>query len=60
MTLTFRFRTIRQVLAVGFSFLIVLLLVAGGVGWFSLTRMAEQVSETLADAQLPVRAHVGD
>jgi methyl-accepting chemotaxis protein len=49
--LTFRFQTIRQVLTVGFTFLILLLLGAGAVGWVSMTRMADQVSETLADAQ---------
>src|SRR5437762_5994676 len=47
----FRFQTIRQVLSVGFSFLIVLLLAAGAVGWFSMNRMADQVSSTLAGAQ---------
>src|SRR2546423_1489689 len=46
-----RFQTIRQVLTVGFSFLIVLMLGAGAVGWFSMNRMADQVSSTLADAQ---------
>jgi methyl-accepting chemotaxis protein len=51
MKLPFNFRTIRQVLTVGFSFLIVLLLGAGAVGWFSMTRMADRVTETLADAQ---------
>ena len=51
MKLPFKFRTIRQVLAVGFSFLIVLLLGAGAVGWMSMTSMADRVSETLADAQ---------
>jgi methyl-accepting chemotaxis protein len=51
MKLPFKFRTIRQVLAVGFSFLIVLLLGAGAVGWVSMTSMADRVSETLADAQ---------
>jgi len=51
MRLPFKFRTIRQVLAVGFSFLIVLLLGAGAVGWASMTKMADRVSETLADAQ---------
>src|SRR5436305_13211090 len=47
----FRFQTIRQVLTVGFSFLIVLMLAAGAVGWFSMNRMADQVSQTLSDAQ---------
>src|SRR5688500_6077961 len=51
MILPFHFRTIRQILTVGFSFLIVLLLAAGAVGWMSLTRMADQVTETLAEAQ---------
>jgi methyl-accepting chemotaxis protein len=51
MRVPFRFQTIRQVLTVGFSLLIVLMLVAGAVGWFSLNRMADQVSRTLADAQ---------
>jgi methyl-accepting chemotaxis protein len=49
--LPFKFQTIRQVLTVGFSLLIVLLLGAGAVGWVSMNRMADQVSETLADAQ---------
>ena len=47
----YKFRTIRQVLTVGFSFLIVLLLGAGVVGWVSMTRMADDVGRTLADAQ---------
>src|SRR3954468_3279278 len=47
----FRFQTIRQVLGVGFSFLILLMLGAGAVGWISMMRMADQVSDTLADAQ---------
>ena len=51
MTLTFRFRTIRQILAVGFSFLILLLLGAGAVGWISMAQMADRVTATLADAQ---------
>jgi methyl-accepting chemotaxis protein len=51
MKLPFRFQTIRQVLTVGFSFLILLMLGAGAVGWMSMTRMADRVSETLADAQ---------
>src|SRR5690242_10395049 len=46
-----RFQTIRQVLTVGFSFLIILLLGAGAVGWVSMNRMADQVTDTLADAQ---------
>ena len=51
MKLTFKFQTIRQVLAVGFSFLILLLLGAGAVGWISMAQMADRVTETLADAQ---------
>ncbi|HEV7839501.1 MAG TPA: methyl-accepting chemotaxis protein, partial [Gemmatimonadaceae bacterium] len=51
MTVTFRFRTIRQILAVGFSFLILLLLSAGAVGWISMSQMADRVTATLADAQ---------
>jgi len=51
MRLPFRFRTIRQILTIGFSFLIMLLLGAGAVGWISMTGMAERVSEALADAQ---------
>jgi len=51
MRLTFKFQTIRQVLAVGFSFLILLLLGAGAVGWISMAQMADRVTETLADAQ---------
>src|SRR4051812_7190246 len=47
----FRFQTIRQVLSVGFSFLILLMLTAGAVGWVSMTGMADRVSETLAAAQ---------
>ena len=47
----FRFHTIRQVLTVGFSLLILLLLGAGAVGWISMTRMADQVTETLSEAQ---------
>ena len=47
----FRFQTIRQVLTVGFSFLILLMVAAGAVGWFSMNRMADQVASTLADAQ---------
>jgi methyl-accepting chemotaxis protein len=49
--LPFKFQTIRQVLTVGFSFLVLLLLGAGAVGWLSMTQMANRVSETLADAQ---------
>jgi len=49
--LPFKFQTIRQVLAVGFSLLIVLLLGAGAVGWVSMNRMADQVSQTLSEAQ---------
>jgi methyl-accepting chemotaxis protein len=49
--LPFRFRTIRQILTIGFSALIVLLLGAGAVGWISMTSMAERVSDALADAQ---------
>ena len=51
MRLGFKFETIRQVLTVGFSFLILLLLGAGAVGWISMNRMASQVSDTLDDAQ---------
>ncbi|HMH84924.1 MAG TPA: hypothetical protein VK529_03185, partial [Gemmatimonadaceae bacterium] len=51
MKLQFKFQTIRQVLTVGFSFLILLLLGAGAVGWISMTQMANRVSETLSDAQ---------
>lgn len=51
MRLPFRFRTIRQILAIGFSFLIVLLLGAGAVGWISMTSMADRVTEALAAAQ---------
>ena len=51
MRLPFRFRTIRQILTIGFSALIVLLLGAGAVGWISMTGMAERVSDALADAQ---------
>ncbi|HJQ53566.1 MAG TPA: methyl-accepting chemotaxis protein [Gemmatimonadaceae bacterium] len=51
MKTTFRFQTIRQVLTVGFSFLILLLVGAGAVGWISMNSMANMVSETLADAQ---------
>jgi hypothetical protein len=45
------FRTIRQVLTVGFALLIVLLVGAGTVGWVSMSRMATEVSSTLADTQ---------
>ncbi len=51
MKLPFKFKTIRQVLTVGFSFLILLLLGAGAVGWISMAQMADRVTETLADAQ---------
>jgi methyl-accepting chemotaxis protein len=51
MKLPFKFQTIRQVLTVGFSFLIMLMLAAGAVGWVSMNRMADQVTSTLADAQ---------
>jgi methyl-accepting chemotaxis protein len=47
----YRFQTIRQVLTVGFSFLILLLISAGAVGWVSMRRMADDVTRTLADAQ---------
>src|SRR5256885_13988445 len=46
-----RFQTIRQVLTVGFTFLIVLMLGAGAVGWLSMNKMADQVTETLSEAQ---------
>jgi hypothetical protein len=49
--LSFKFHTIRQVLTVGFSFLILLLLGAGAVGWISMAQMANRVSATLSDAQ---------
>jgi methyl-accepting chemotaxis protein len=49
--LTFKFHTIRQVLAVGFGFLILLMLGAGAVGWVSMAQMADRVTETLANAQ---------
>jgi methyl-accepting chemotaxis protein len=51
MKLPFKFQTIRQVLTVGFAFLILLLLGAGAVGWISMAQMADRVTETLADAQ---------
>ena len=46
-----RFRTIRQVLAAGFSLLVVLLLTAGILGWISMTRMATEVAHALEEAQ---------
>jgi methyl-accepting chemotaxis protein len=49
--LPFKFQTIRQVLTVGFGFLIVLMLGAGAVGWVSMAQMADRVTETLANAQ---------
>jgi methyl-accepting chemotaxis protein len=51
----YRFQTIRQVLTVGFSFLIFLLISAGAVGWVSMRRMADEVSKTLAGAQQDAR-----
>lgn len=51
MKLTFKFHTIRQVLAVGFGFLILLMLGAGAVGWVSMAQMADRVTETLSNAQ---------
>ncbi|MGH7604990.1 MAG: methyl-accepting chemotaxis protein [Gemmatimonadaceae bacterium] len=51
MKLGYRFKTIREVLTVGFSFLILLLLSAGAVGWVSMTRMADEVSLTMTEAQ---------
>jgi methyl-accepting chemotaxis protein len=51
----YRFQTIRQVLTVGFSFLILLLISAGAVGWFSMRRMADEVTNTLAGAQQDAR-----
>lgn len=51
----FRFQTIRQVLTIGFSFLILLLWSAGVVGWLSMRRMAAEVSQTLGEAQLDAR-----
>ncbi|HMI57180.1 MAG TPA: methyl-accepting chemotaxis protein [Gemmatimonadaceae bacterium] len=51
MRLPFKFQTIRQVLTVGFAFLILLLLGAGAVGWVSMAQMADRVTETLGDAQ---------
>lgn len=46
-----RFRTIRQVLAAGFSLLVVLLLSAGILGWISMSRMATEVAKALDEAQ---------
>lgn len=46
-----RFRTIRQVLAAGFSLLVVLLLTAGILGWISMSRMANEVETALGEAQ---------
>ena len=46
-----RFQTIRQVLAAGFSLLVVLLLTAGILGWISLSRMATEVESALGEAQ---------
>ena len=51
MRLPFKVHTIREVLTVGFAFLIVLMVSAGVVGWVSMTRMADEVSQALADAQ---------
>jgi methyl-accepting chemotaxis protein len=51
----YRFQTIRQVLTVGFTFLILLLISAGAVGWVSMSRMADEVSRTLANAQQDAR-----
>ena len=51
----YRFQTIRQVLTVGFTFLILLLISAGAVGWVSMSRMADEVSRTLSDAQQDAR-----
>ena len=51
MKINFKFQTIRQVLAVGFGFLILLMLGAGGVGWISMAQMADRVTETLSNAQ---------
>lgn len=51
MRLPFKFQTIRQVLTVGFGFLILLMLGAGAVGWVSMAQMADRVTETLANAQ---------
>ena len=46
-----RFQTIRQVLAAGFSLLVVLLLTAGILGWISMSRMAAEVETALGEAQ---------
>ncbi len=46
-----RFRTIRQVLAAGFSLLVFLLLTAGILGWISMSRMATEVATALGEAQ---------
>ncbi len=51
MTNPFRLTTIRQVLGIGFSLLVLLLLGAGIVGWISMSAMADDVATTLADAQ---------
>jgi methyl-accepting chemotaxis protein len=51
----YRFKTIREVLTVGFALLIFLLISAGIVGWVSMTRMADEVSLTLAEAQQDAR-----
>ena len=51
MRLPVKFQTIRQVLTVGFGFLILLMLGAGGVGWVSMAQMADRVTEALANAQ---------
>ena len=59
MKVLFHFRTIRQILTVGFSFLIVLLLAAGAVGWISMMNMADQVTATLAEAQQDAK-HASD
>ncbi|MEO8908900.1 MAG: methyl-accepting chemotaxis protein [Gemmatimonadaceae bacterium] len=55
MSRIYHFKTIREVLAVGFSLLILLLISAGVVGWVSMTRMADEVSLTLAEAQQDAR-----
>jgi methyl-accepting chemotaxis protein len=46
-----RLNTIRQVLAAGFSLLVVLLLTAGILGWLSMSRMATEVATALGEAQ---------
>ena len=46
-----RLKTIRQVLAAGFSVLVILLLTAGIVGWISMSRMATEVASALGEAQ---------